>query len=69
MTQQSAPLQQLGYSPDQAAKILGFSRSMLYAEWSAGRGPKRIKVGRRTLVTEDGLRAYLADLQNSQRAA
>jgi hypothetical protein len=59
----------MGYSPDEAAAILGISRTLLYAEWAEGRGPSSITIGRRRIVTGDGLRDYLAKLASEQRQA
>jgi predicted DNA-binding transcriptional regulator AlpA len=43
----------------EASKLAGISRAFLYAEWKAGRGPPRIKLGSRTLVLHEDLLAWL----------
>jgi predicted DNA-binding transcriptional regulator AlpA len=42
-----------------AAKLAGISRAFLYAEIKHGRGPKIIKLGRRTLVLVKTLEEWL----------
>jgi hypothetical protein len=56
-------LHKLAYSIDEAARLSGLSRAFIYAEWHAGRGPKRIKAGKRTLIMADALRAWLRALE------
>jgi excisionase family DNA binding protein len=51
--------QRLAYSIAEAAQLLGVSRSYLYAEISAGRGPQILKLGRRTLVRRISLEQWL----------
>lgn len=52
----------------EAARIGGVGRSTIYAEISRGNLKTR-KVGRRTIVMVDDLKAWLASLPESQRAA
>lgn len=59
----------LAHSPDDVCAMLGISHTKLYAEWKEGRGPASIKIGRRRLITEDGLRDYLESLKPQQAAA
>jgi hypothetical protein len=46
----------LAYSITQACRMTGISRSWLYKQWAAGRGPRRFKAGSRImpLVGERG---------------
>lgn len=41
------------YSVPEFAAAHGISRSYLYQLWSEGRGPRRFKAGRRTLVSRE----------------
>lgn len=50
-----------------AAALVGVSRAMLYAEIAAGRGPKVFKVGARSLIALDDLRAWI-DVRREQMA-
>lgn len=48
-------------SPDEAARLLGISRTTLYQFCSSGRiGPMAIKFGRRSLFRLDELREWVA---------
>jgi excisionase family DNA binding protein len=51
----------LAYSIADAAKIVGVGRSKLYLELADGRLSAR-KVGKRTIILADDLRAWLAKL-------
>jgi predicted DNA-binding transcriptional regulator AlpA len=53
----------LAYSVNDAAKVSGLSRAFIYAEWHAGRGPRKVKAGRRTLITPEALRSWLCSLE------
>lgn len=44
----------------EAAALAGCSRAWIYKEWSAGRGPKITKLGRRTLIRRQALVEWLA---------
>jgi len=56
-------LPKLAYSISQAAEASGLSRAFIYAEWQAGRGPRKVKAGKRTLIMVDALRSWLASLE------
>ena len=43
-------MEPLAYTVGQFLQAFPISRTSLYAAWSEGRGPKRIKIGRRTLI-------------------
>ena len=43
-------MDQQAYTVGQFLQVFPISRTSLYAAWSEGRGPKRIKVGRRTMI-------------------
>ena len=51
--------EKIAYSIKEAAKACGLSRAFIYAEWQAGRGPRKFKVGKRTLIMADALWAWL----------
>lgn len=59
----------LAYSPEEAAQMLGISRSALYSEWQQGRGPRFVKIGRRTVVPLQAIRDYLSGLIAAQQPA
>ena len=56
-------LPKLAYSIDEAAEASSLSRAFIYAEWQAGRGPRKVKVGKRTLIMVDALRSWLRSLE------
>lgn len=56
-------LSKLAYSINEAAEVSGLSRAFLYAEWKEGRGPNRLKAGKRTLITDESLRSWLRSLE------
>lgn len=51
--------EKVAYSIPEAAAAASFSRAGLYREIAAGR-LGRIKIGKRTLITAEALRAWLA---------
>jgi predicted DNA-binding transcriptional regulator AlpA len=55
-------LPKLAYSINQAAEAVGLSRAFIYAEWQAGRGPQKLKAGKRTLISDESLRSWLRSL-------
>jgi hypothetical protein len=61
------PADVLAHSTHQAAKISGICRSLLYREIRAGRLIAR-KHGRRTIILDDDLRAWLAALPRMSAA-
>ncbi|MCA0201023.1 MAG: helix-turn-helix domain-containing protein [Proteobacteria bacterium] len=61
-----SPLQvlpKLAYSIDDACSISGLSKTFFYRAWRAGGGPKKIKAGKRTLISDESLRAWLRSLE------
>lgn len=40
------------------------SRAFLYQLWSAGKGPQRTKIGRRTLISREAAREWRRQIQN-----
>ena len=57
----------LAYSPREAAKLCGVGLTKLYSEISNGR-LRRLKAGRRSLITAAAIEAWLALLEAEQRA-
>jgi len=57
------PPPKLAYSIEEAAEVTGLSRAFIYAEWQAGRGPRKAKVGKRTLILDESLRSWLKSLE------
>jgi predicted DNA-binding transcriptional regulator AlpA len=53
----------LAYSITEAAEISGLSRTFFYMEWQAGRGPRKVKAGKRTLILDESLHAWLRSLE------
>lgn len=47
----------------------GFSRALLYKEWKAGRGPARIRVGRRVFITREAAAQWRRSLESGGEAA
>lgn len=60
------PLEKLAYSVDEARARVGISRNSIYKEISAGR-LKVTKIGRRSIILADDLRAWLAALRGGAR--
>lgn len=58
-----ATISKLAYSIEEAAEVTGLSRAFIYAEWQAGRGPRKAKVGSRTLILDESLRSWLRSLE------
>jgi len=56
----------LAYSINDAVSISGLSRTFIYRAWRVGKGPKRIKAGKRTLISDESLRAWLRSLEYSE---
>lgn len=52
------PVERLAYSVDEAARLTGLSRDLLYDEMRRGNLPY-VKVGRRRLITRQHLRQFL----------
>lgn len=61
-------LPKLAYSIEEAAVVTSLSRAFIYAEWQAGRGPSKVKVGKRTLITDESLRSWLRSLEYKESA-
>ena len=53
------------FSPNEAAIIAGVSRTLIFAEIKARR-LTAVKAGRRTLITDGALNAWLASLPSSR---
>ena len=57
-----------GMSPDEAAKVAGVGRTMIFNEIRRGRLPAR-KCGRRTIITDPDLEAWLGGLPQIEPSA
>jgi len=57
--------QKHAFGVNEACHLCGFSRGWLYLEWKAGRGPARIKIGRRTLIRAEALEQWLKSLEQT----
>jgi excisionase family DNA binding protein len=55
------PAERLAYSIDEAARLTGLSRDLLYDEMRRGNLPY-LKVGRRRLITRHHLQQFLGDV-------
>jgi predicted DNA-binding transcriptional regulator AlpA len=53
----------IAISVREAAHRASLSRSGLYALWTQGKGPPRIKVGKRTLILIEALDRWLQQLE------
>jgi excisionase family DNA binding protein len=58
----------LAYSPDEATKVSGVGRTLIFQEIREGRLVAR-KIGRRTIITADDLQAWLKTLPEKRPAA
>lgn len=57
--------ERLAHTVPQACERANLGRSKLYEEIKAGR-LKVVKIGRKTLITEDTLRAYLRQMETTR---
>jgi predicted DNA-binding transcriptional regulator AlpA len=55
--------QRIAYSVAEVCSAAGIARATLYAEWKRGRGPRKLKLGKRTLITREALADWLASLE------
>lgn len=55
--------QKRAYSVAEVCAAAGISRATLYVEWQRGRGPRKSKLGKRTLVLREALEDWLAGLE------
>jgi predicted DNA-binding transcriptional regulator AlpA len=53
------------FTISKASEITGLSPSSLYNRWRENTGPRRTRIGRRVLISEDALREWL----NAQQEA
>ena len=58
----------LAYSPREAANLCGIGLTKLYSEISNGK-LRKLKAGRRTLITAAAIQDWLTALEAAQRAA
>lgn len=61
--------EKLSYSVAEFCARNCISRSFLYALWTAGEGPERMRVGRKTLISTEAATAWRARLAEGQRTA
>jgi excisionase family DNA binding protein len=60
------PAERLAYSIDEAARLTGLSRDLLYDEMRRGHLPY-VKVGRRRLITRHHLQEFLGDASSETK--
>jgi len=53
----------IAFSVSELCSAVGICRQTLYSAWQCGRGPKKLKIGKRTLVTREALTAWLVSLE------
>ncbi|WP_221065048.1 helix-turn-helix transcriptional regulator [Methylomagnum ishizawai] len=53
----------LVYSIPEFCKAHGFSRAMLYKLWAEGKGPRVMKIGKRTLISAESAAAWRHSLE------
>ena len=46
----------------ECCRLVGISRAQLYLLWAKGDGPPRVKIGTRTLLPRNDLKAWVEDL-------
>jgi excisionase family DNA binding protein len=61
-------MEKLSYSIDEVATVTGICKSKLYIEINCGR-LQMVKCGRRSIITAEALKAWLASLPNVNNAA
>ena len=55
----------IAFAVREAARAAGVSVATLYALWAEGRGPRRRKLGSRTLILAEDLREWLRSLEDA----
>lgn len=58
----STTFQPLTYTIPHCCTLGNFSRAWLYIQWQKGRGPKRFKLGAKTLVMASDFHAWLDEM-------
>jgi predicted DNA-binding transcriptional regulator AlpA len=53
----------LGLSVIEVAEAMGCSKAFLYGLWSKGKGPRRAKIGGRTIVRPEWIQEYLQECE------
>lgn len=51
----------IAMSPKELCRRVGISRGLLYTLWQRNRGPDRVKIAGRTLITEEALSRWLSE--------
>lgn len=51
------------FSIDEFCRAHSLSRATLYNEWAAGRGPRKMKVGQRTLISLEAATDWRHDME------
>lgn len=59
MTIQTTPLQPLTYTIPTVCALGNFSRAWLYLQWKAGAGPRKFKLGSKTLIMASEFHSWL----------
>ena len=54
------------YTVDTFLKAYPIGRTTLYAAWSEGRGPRRVRVGRRVLIPRESAEQWIQNLPEAQ---
>lgn len=57
--------QREAYSVDSFCDAYGIGRTLLYRLWSEGKGPRRMKVGERTLISREAAARWRRELEGS----
>jgi predicted DNA-binding transcriptional regulator AlpA len=50
-------------SVPEITSLTGLTRTFIYGKWAEGKGPKRMKAGKRTLVSRNELERWLKKLE------
>lgn len=58
-------MEDIAYTISEFCQISKTSRAKLYQLWSEGKGPKKFKIGRRVLISDDAIRSWIKQLENS----
>lgn len=56
----TAPVELMAYSVGNFCRACSLSRSYFYELLKAGRGPRTFKLGKKTMISADAARAWLA---------
>ena len=68
MQYSSSPASREAYTIPEFLEIYPISRTTLYRAWKEGRGPRRITIGRRVIITRKSGEEWIVGLEQTAEA-